>query len=268
MESPQAEASGGAPTHVPAHRLSRFLWRTVARLVGAVRELGALGPLAAFTVAGPALGAAALVATVPLWFEPLASLGLLAAPLLILATVALCGLSLVPTHATSLVSGMLFGAASGSAVALVATLAAALFGYQVLRPLARSRATAALASRPRAATVHRALFHRGTRRTALLIALIRLSPAMPFAATNLLMAAAGVRRSPFLLGTLLGIAPRVALVASAGAGLSTLDLSQATDQRLLAAGAAATLLALVVASTVARRALTEATTPATTSDEP
>lgn len=252
---PSGEHVGSAATTAGLVR------RVFARLVGAVRELGALGPLAAFTVVGPALGAAALVATGPLWFEPLASLGLLAAPLLVAATVALCGLSLVPTHATSLVSGMLFGAVYGSGLALVATLAAALFGYQVLRPLARSRATAALASRPRAATVHRALFHRGTRRTALLIALIRLSPAMPFAATNLLMAAAGVRLSPFLFGTLLGIAPRVALVASAGAGLTTLDLSQATDQRLLAVGAAATLLALVVASTLARRALTEATAP-------
>ncbi|MBI1382648.1 MAG: hypothetical protein GC161_16355 [Planctomycetaceae bacterium] len=218
-----------------------------------------MGPLAAFTVAGPALGAALLVATGAVWFEPLKSLGGWAAPVLLVATVVLCGLSLTPTHATSLVGGMLFGATWGSALALASTLAAAIFGYHALRPLALSRATAALASRPRATTVHRALFHGGTRRTALLIALIRLSPAMPFAATNLLMAAAGVRRSPFLFGTLLGIAPRVALVASAGAGLSTLDLTQTTDQRLLAAGAAATLLALLVASALARRALTEVT---------
>lgn len=230
-------------------------WRPVAALL----DLGALGPVAAFTVAGPAVGAALLVATSTTWFEPLRASGAAAGPWLVVATIVLAGLSLVPTHATSLVAGILFGAVEGSLLAMGGIAGAALLGYGVLRPLAGERALAWLSVRPRAAAVHRAVVDRQGHEVAGLIALVRLSPAMPFAGTNLLMAAAGVGVPAFLGGTLLGIAPRVIAVAVAGAGLEELDLSRGGDRGLAVLGLVGTLLALAVMSRIARRALRDMT---------
>ncbi len=228
------------------------------RLLAAILELGAIGPLAAFMVLGPLAGALVLVATAETWYPPLerlSSAGALAA--IVVATVVLAGLSLVPTHATSLVAGMRFGAVSGTGAALLGIVGAAALGFLVLRRLTRDRALLLLDRRPRAAAVHRALVERRGR-TIGLIALVRLSPVMPFAGTNLVMAAAGVRLREFLIGSVLGQAPRVVAVVVAGAGLSELDLSESGDVRLAVVGGVATVAALVVIGRVARRALREA----------
>jgi uncharacterized membrane protein YdjX (TVP38/TMEM64 family) len=224
----------------------------------ALRELGAVGPLALLAVFGPLVGALVLAGSAGLWFEPLRASGLWAVPTLGLGTVFLAGLSLLPTHATSLLAGILFGAVGGPALALVSIAGAALLGFAALRHCVGDRLVQEFARRPRAAAVHRALCRRSASRTGLLIALIRLSPAMPFAVTNLLMASAGVPLRTFLVGTLLGIAPRVLVVAWAGAGLRELDLSQGRDARLLIAGAVALVLALVVVGVWSRNALREA----------
>jgi uncharacterized membrane protein YdjX (TVP38/TMEM64 family) len=230
------------------------------RIVATVRELGALGPLALFIVVGPLGGATLLVATNEQWYGPLASMSLPPQLALFLGVaIAACGLSLVPTHAASLVAGMLFGAAWGSTAALAAIACAAVLGHAVLSRIVGDTLVARLAQRPRARAVHQALVHESQPRSAFLLALVRLSPVMPFAGTNLLMAAVGQRLPAFLAGTVAGIAPRVVVVATAGAGLSELDLSQSGDQRLALIGAAATLVALVAVSLVARRALRAAT---------
>jgi len=234
----------------------------LSRLVVLWRELGAFAPLALFTAAGPAAGAVVLAATSGAWFPWLAGLGGAAAPVTVLLTVVLAGLSLVPTHAASLVAGLLFGASAGLGVgvsiALAGILGAAVVGFVVARRCVGARATAALLARPRARAVHDELLVRSGGRAVLLIALVRLSPVMPFAATNLLLAASGARLWTFLLGSGLGLLPRIAAVVAAGAGMSTLDLSAAADRRLLSAGVAATLLALVLAGRIARRALLRA----------
>ncbi len=234
--------------------ISRFL----RRLADLARELGAIGPLALLSVLGPTAGAVLLAVSANSWYPLLATQGPHAAVWLAAATVVLAGLSLVPTHATSLVAGMLFGAAGGSALALLGIGGAALMGFGLLRRLVGERAVEALARRPRAAVVHRAVVDRRGRDLAGLLALIRLSPVMPFAATNLLMASSRVGLGPFLAGTLAGIAPRVVAVAVAGAELQDLDLARSGDRGLALVGLAATALALWVFARIARRALAKA----------
>ena len=63
----------------------------------------------------------------------------------------------------------------------------------------------------------------------------------------------------FLLGSVVGLAPRVVAVAVAGAGLAQLDLSRGADLRLAVLGAVATVALLVVLWAVGRRALREVT---------
>lgn len=236
--------------------MSRLAFLAPRRLAAHVRDLGAIGPLAAFIVVGPLAGATVLVATNAWWFERLAALAPVPQFALFFAVAVLaCGLSLVPTHAASLIAGMLWGAWWGSFAALACIAFAALLGHDVLSRIVGDTLVAKLARRPRAAAVHRALVHESQPRSALLLALVRLSPVMPFAGTNLLMASIGQRVPAFLVGTLCGIAPRVVIVAAAGSGLAELDLSRSGDMRLALVGAAATLVALVVISFVARRAL-------------
>lgn len=220
-----------------------------------VAEWGSALPLGLASVFGPLLGVSVLAATSGLWFGPLESQGAGAIPWLLAATVLLAGLSLMPTHAASLVAGMLFGWAGGSLLALCGTLGAALLGHRLLSVLVGRRVLEALERRPRAAAVHRALLGRGALGLAGLVALLRLSPLLPFAATNLVLAAARVPLLPFLAGTALGITPRVCVVALAGSGLSELDLSSSGDRRLALLGAVATLLVLVLLTRLARQVL-------------
>ncbi|MGC6488043.1 MAG: VTT domain-containing protein, partial [Planctomycetota bacterium] len=187
------------------------------------RGLGPAGPLLLLATGGPLLGLLVLVgasaAWTP-WFEPadLAAGALFFA----LATVA-AACCLMPTHATSLLAGYLFGAAAGAALGFVVVLAAAAVGYGLFARLVGDRVLGAVSSSDDARRVHTALLGRSFARTVWLVALLRLSPLMPFAATNLMMAALGVRVRAFLCATALGIAPRSIGVALVGAQLSTLD---------------------------------------------
>ena len=203
----------------------------------------------------PLTGTFVIAASAPHWWPLLRDMQQGQQLAFLVATVLCAGLCLIPTHASSLVAGLLFGVTQGIALALLGTLGAALLGYTLLRRLAGTRAALALAQRPRAATVHAALFQGGRRRTAGLVALIRLSPAMPFAATNLLMASAGVRRSAFLCGTLAGISPRVVAVVLAGAASRELDLSRSTDRTFAVFGVLATVLVIAIVGRISRRAL-------------
>jgi uncharacterized membrane protein YdjX (TVP38/TMEM64 family) len=218
-----------------------------------ITSLGMLGPWTAFTVLAPAAGAVVLATTTADWLPFLQQAGV---PGLIGSTVLLAGLSLVPTHAASLVSGFLYGTSGGSLIALVAIALAAVLGYFLSLMLVGGRLQVAIAARPRAAAVHQALVHAGVLRTMTLIALVRLSPVMPFACTNLLLAASGVRFAPFMVGSVVGLFPRIAAVAVAGAALGELDLGAGSSGILLpVAGVVATVVALWGIGRLARAAL-------------
>ena len=113
----------------------------------------------------------------------------------------------------------------------------------------------AVAASDDAQRVHGALLGRGFGRTVWLIALLRLSPVMPFAATNLLMAALGVRAAAFLSATAIGIAPRSIGVALVGAQLSELDWRAGGSVWSNVLAVAATLVVLWWVGRAARRAL-------------
>lgn len=228
-------------------------------MLRSVREtaarFGAVGPVALFTGFGPLAGALVLTATAPLWLDGLLEPSLVRVPLFLLLTAVLAGYSLTPTHASSLLAGMAFGVGLGSLLALLGTALAAALGFVTLRRLLRGRVLEALAHHPRAEAIHRELDRGGGLRSTTFLALIRLSPVVPFAATNLLMSTTGVRLLPFLAASMLGLAPRIVAVVWIGSSLSELDLSQAADQRLLVLGIAATLGVLWILGRVARGAL-------------
>ena len=99
---------------------------------------------------------------------------------------------------------------------------------------------------PRGRAVHRALLAGSAARTLLVVTLLRVPPNGPFAMTNLLLAATGVSWGPYLLGSLIGLAPRVAAAVVVGASLSTLDL-----RHLERGGPAYVTIGLSVAAVIA-----------------
>jgi len=220
-----------------------------------VVRFGVVGPVALFTGLGPLLGALVLAGTAPLWVEPFLEAGPWRVPVFLLLTAVLAAWCLIPTHASSLVGGMAFGFGFGTVLVLAGTALAAALGFTTLRVLLREKALEGLSHHPRAEAVHREFDEGHALRTMALLALIRLSPVMPFAGTNLLMSTTGIGLVPFLVGSIVGQAPRILAVVWIGSSLTELDLSQASDQRVLAVGVAATVVALWILGRISRRAL-------------
>lgn len=246
MAQPAPMSHHGNP---PAPRL----W---SRFQASLRHLGPAAPLFAVAVVGPLLGVTLLVASTGTWLpwfdDSLPSL-LAYVGLGVLCTAG----CLLPTHATSFVAGWLFGAWLGPAVAWLIVLLAGTLGFWALQRLVGARVVEALAQSPRGRAVHHALLGRGAVRATWLIALLQLSPVLPFAATNLLLAALQVRGPVFVLATVVGITPRAIAVAWAGAGLQELDWNagQLQSPWWTAFTIATTLLVLVVIGRAARAAL-------------
>lgn len=220
-----------------------------------LKQLGVLGPIVLFTGLGPLIGAFVLAGTGPLWVDGFLNMGEAQIPVFLVLTAVLAAYSLIPTHASSLLGGMAFGVGLGTAMVALGTLMAAALGFTTLRHLLRNKALHALSHHPRAEAIHRELDQGHYLRSIVLLALIRLSPAVPFAATNLLMSTTGIRLLPFLIGSLIGMAPRVVAVVWIGSSLTELDLSQVADRRLLGLGILATAVVLWVLRKVSKSAL-------------
>ena len=206
------------------------------------KELGPLGPLMLFTLVAPIIGTMLLISSSGNWFPWLEGLNYWLIPVYILLTVGLAGLSLIPTHASSLIGGMLFGLIEGPIYALCAVVAASYLGIILISLLIKESTYKVILKHPRATKVHEELLKKSGLKAVWLVSLIRLSPVMPFAATNVLLAASKVKMSHFLLGSFIGLAPRVIILAIAGAGLAELDFSKSSNIGLAILGGAATVL--------------------------
>jgi len=102
-----------------------------------------------------------------------------------------------------------------------------------------------LLAHPKADKIYQELLVKNGIKAVVFIALIRLSPVMPFAATNVILSAAKVKSNLFLLGSVIGLAPRIILVAVAGAGLSELDFSKGSNVGLAIVGIISTFALII-----------------------
>jgi uncharacterized membrane protein YdjX (TVP38/TMEM64 family) len=94
----------------------------------------------------------------------------------------------------------------------------------------------------------------------LIVTLIRVPPSSPFAVTNTVMAATRVPVIPFVLGTVIGIAPRTAAVVYTARRAEQLkDLTDINDMTSFLAGLATTAALILLLIYLARRALKHVT---------
>ena len=171
-----------------------------------------------------------------------------------------CGFALLPTNVIGILCGWAFDFPLGIVLHMLAIVGAALVSSYVLSPLVGDNLQKFLARHEKAEILHKTLLDKSFKRTTLVITLLRLSPAMPFALTNLLMTAARVPLSSFLIGTFVGMLPRSAAVVFFGAGLSELNLKEPFNVWTFVLGFVATLASVIVISYFSKEALAKMTT--------
>ncbi len=223
-----------------------------------LRELGPLGPLVVAASFVPFLGFLTLTAVctstdVPVWLKSHPNLGV---PLYIVFFW-FAGICCLPTYAYSVLGGWAFGLWLGTAATTVAYLGACIIAFFLAKKLAGNRVEPLLAHYPKLAAVHRALRDASFGKTLFVIGLLRISPASPFAITNIVLGAGGVRFGAFVLGSMLGVLPRTFAVVYLASGLTSLDfdLEDGNKRLFFIIGAIATFLVIMILSKWAQREL-------------
>lgn len=166
-----------------------------------------------------------------------------------------CGLALLPTHILSLLCGWSLGLYGGFTLAVLTATAASPLGYAIGRVLAGPGMIELICRYPRGAAVCEAVTRASVWRAGVLVGLLRLSPIVPYGSTNVLAAIFRVPMKPFVIGTLVGLAPRVLVVVGLGAGLERLDFTRPASVWLVVLGVGASALAVVLMGWVTRQTL-------------
>lgn len=235
----------------------------VAKLREYTRGFGKIGSMAGVTTFLPILGSAILVLTAWTWLAPwLKEQDLIGVGIFVVSMWVLSGFALMATNILGTVAGMAFDFQLGIAAQMIGLLGAATLMFFVARKYATADFVTSLDDKPRFQAVHRALLNESSARTFLLVTLIRMSPAMPFAVTNFLLSAAGVSFWVFIFGTMLGMAPRAMALVYVGTTFTEIKEMNGYEPAELVPlilGILATGLVIVIISLVSKRALANMT---------
>ncbi len=208
-----------------------------------------------YTAVMPVVGSTFLMGTVYTagpWLQSNWEIGVV---LLVAVMTVLAGIALIATNILGIVSGFAFDFPLGLAAYLAGILGASSVMFVVARRFASHRLQPLLDAKPKLKAVHGALLGESVLRTFLVLILVRLSPAIPFAATNFVVASSGVSFPVFVLGTFVGMLPRSAAVVFVGSSLSELDFDRPHEMWLVVVGIAASILGVITLGVVSRRAL-------------
>ena len=170
------------------------------------------------------------------------------------AAYVVAAVSFVPGSALTLGAGALFGPWLGLAVVSLASTTAAAVAFLIARHLARRRVESLARSYPRFQAVDRAIAEGGWK----VVALLRLSPAMPFSAGNYLFGLTAVRFWPYVLTSWVFMLPGTFLYVYLGhAGRVAASGGQRTpaEWALLGAGLLATVAVTAYVTRLARQGM-------------
>jgi uncharacterized membrane protein YdjX (TVP38/TMEM64 family) len=192
---------------------------------GDLKPAGILAGLGLYAVAAPPLGLAVLLLASPV-IEPLWA-DLMPVPAFVLAVglgVALVGSALLPSIGFAAYVGYLcHGTPRAYAIVVLTILGATYLGLAWARSLSRDAAQRLLRSHPRGQRTLDAMERDSKRGLMGLVFLSRLSPHMPFALTNILVAQLHRSSSRLALVSTLGLLPRSVLAVAIGGGLSSVE---------------------------------------------
>jgi uncharacterized membrane protein YdjX (TVP38/TMEM64 family) len=173
----------------------------------------------------------------------------------IIAFALLNGFALMTTYANSLMAGWTFKFALGFPTALASLAGAGMLGYALAGRIVGHRVQDVIAQHPKWEIIRQSLIGGSTLRSTLIVLLLRISPALPFETTNALLAMCGVKPVPFIVGTTIGIAPRVAAVCWAGSTMRELTLDKPPHPLTIVLGLVITAASLLCVMLIARHAL-------------
>ncbi len=222
-------------------------------------EFGRIGFWAAFSLVMPIFGLTAFIGviySVSPWLQANQSEGIFA---FIISVAVLAGLAIIPTNIVGMVSGWAFDFQFGLLAMLGAICGALAINYFVSKRLAGKDFHEVLEKKPKLKAVHQALLTESFFKALVIIVLLRLSPAVPFAATNFMISASGVSIKTFLLGTLLGYLPRTSATVFVGSSLTELNFKQPQESWMIILGIVATIAATIVIGILSKRALNRMT---------
>lgn len=169
----------------------------------------------------------------------------------------------VPGSAITLAAGALFGLLWGTVIVSLASTTAAALAFLISRYLARDRVRRWAQRYPRFGAIDRAIGEGGWR----IVALLRLSPAVPYTVSNYLYGLTAVRFGPYVLASWLAMLPGTFLYVYLGyigrAGLVAAAEGETGrsvwEWVMLGAGLVATAVVTVYITRLARRAIREQT---------
>ncbi len=175
--------------------------------------------------------------------------------------IALCGI--LPASVGAVAAGMTFGVLGGFLVCGSTTILGAVLAFLLARSLFRPFIARTLGRRPRAIRLDEAVARDGWR----LVALMRVSPIMPFAMTSYAMGLTSIRLRQYLIGTLASLPALLGYVLMghlAGVSLSSLSAGTAHPLQwaLLVLATGATVLLTFRLARIGRLILRLETVPA------
>jgi uncharacterized membrane protein YdjX (TVP38/TMEM64 family) len=160
----------------------------------------------------------------------------------------------VPGIVLTIGAGYVFGLAWGVVIVSVASTVAAALAFLIARYAARARVQRLARRNERFAAIDRAIGENGWK----IVALLRLSPLVPFSVSNYLYGLTSVRLLPYLLASWVAMLPATVLYVSLGAaGRSAGEKGGRSpwEWALLAAGLLATAAVTVLLTRMARKEL-------------
>jgi uncharacterized membrane protein YdjX (TVP38/TMEM64 family) len=220
-----------------------------------MRRLGAAGPVAIALSFWPPLGGFVLLAFLTRLGPWLRVHGTTGMWIYFLIAGILLGISFVPTYACAILAGWAFGFAVGWPLAMVTVTVGSIGAYVIGRWIAQDRVLEVIREKPSWNAIYRSLLATRSMQTMVVVTLLRVPPASPFALANFVLAAARVPLRDYILGTLVGIAPRTAMATFAAAQLEQLRFKNVGESWMTAAGIVATIVVCVVLGLLAKRAL-------------
>jgi uncharacterized membrane protein YdjX (TVP38/TMEM64 family) len=170
----------------------------------------------------------------------------------------LAAVLLLPASAFTIAAGALFGLVKGTIIVSISATIGAALGFLLGRYAARERVARRAARSRTFAAIDRAIAIGGWK----VVALLRLSPAMPFSIGNYLFGLTAVRFWPYVAATAVATLPGIFMyiyLGYVGGQLATGAASAASGGRwaLLGLGLVATVAATLYVTRLARRALHE-----------
>jgi uncharacterized membrane protein YdjX (TVP38/TMEM64 family) len=223
-----------------AEKRGGFPWRPVL----------AVAAVAALTVLVRVLPVQRWMEALQHWTQGLGAWGYLAyGAVYVVAT-----LLLVPGALLTIGAGLVFGVVKGTVLVLLSATLSAAFGFLIARYLARARVERWAKGHERFRAIDAAITQQGWR----VVALLRLSPLVPFSLSNYLYGLSAVSFWPYVLASTVAMIPGtllyVSLGAAGGAAVSGGHRSP-LEWTLLGAGLVATAVATVLVGRAARREL-------------